>query len=34
MSVVNDSERIAAIVYWRDTGNEGQLGHPGRVLET
>jgi acetate---CoA ligase (ADP-forming) len=33
MSVVNDSERIAAIVYCADTGNEGQLGHPGRVLE-
>src|ERR1700720_2316077 len=33
MSVVNDSERIAAIVYCADTGNEGQLGHPGRLLE-
>jgi len=33
MSVVNNSERIAAIVYCADTGNEGQLGHPGRVLE-
>jgi len=33
MSVVRDSERIAAIVYCADTGNEGQLGHPGRVLE-
>jgi acyl-CoA synthetase (NDP forming) len=33
MSVVNDSERVAAIVYCADTGNEGQLGHPGRVLE-
>ena len=33
MSVVLDSERIAAIVYCADTGNEGQLGHPGRVLE-
>src|SRR5258708_3379203 len=33
MSVVNDSARIAAIVYCADTGNEGQLGHPGRVLE-
>src|SRR5262245_43684265 len=33
MSVVNDSERISAIVYCADTGNDGQLGHPGRVLE-
>src|SRR5262249_53352748 len=33
MSVVNDSERIAAIVYCADTGNDGQLGHPGPVLE-
>src|SRR5262249_39807059 len=33
MSVVNDSERIAAIVYCADTGTDGQLGHPGRVLE-
>jgi acyl-CoA synthetase (NDP forming) len=33
MSVVRDSESIAAIVYCADTGNEGQLGHPGRVLE-
>jgi acyl-CoA synthetase (NDP forming) len=33
MSVARDSERIAAIVYCADTGNEGQLGHPGRVLE-
>jgi hypothetical protein len=33
MSVVRDSERIAAVVYCADTGNEGQLGHPGRVLE-
>jgi acetate---CoA ligase (ADP-forming) len=33
MSVVNDSERVAAVVYCADTGNEGQLGHPGRVLE-
>jgi len=33
MSVVNNSERMAAIVYCADTGNEGQLGHPGRVLE-
>src|SRR5262249_58235601 len=33
MSVVNNSERIAAIVYCADTGNDGQLGHPGRVLE-
>jgi acyl-CoA synthetase (NDP forming) len=33
MSVVNNSERIAAIVYCADTGNEGQLGHPARVLE-
>src|SRR5262249_13027867 len=31
MSVVNHSERIAAIVYCADTGNEGQLGHPGHV---
>ena len=27
------AERIAAIVYCADTGNEEQLGHPGRVLE-
>ena len=33
MTVVNDSERVAAVVYCADTGNEGQLGHPGRVLE-
>src|SRR4029077_2881817 len=33
ISVVNDSARIAAIVYCADTSNEGQLGHPGRVLE-
>ena len=33
MSVVSNSERIAAIVYCADTGNDGQLGHPGRVLE-
>jgi len=33
MSVARDSGRIAAIVYCADTGNEGQLGHPGRVLE-
>src|SRR5438445_664280 len=33
MSVVNDSEPVAAIVYCADTGNEGQLGHPGRVPE-
>src|SRR5207247_4374805 len=33
MSVVNDSEPVAAIVYCADTGNERHLGHPGRVLE-
>jgi len=33
MSVVEQSERIDAIVYCADTGNEGHLGHPGRVLE-
>jgi acyl-CoA synthetase (NDP forming) len=33
MAVVARSERIDAIVYCADTGNEGQLGHPGRVLE-
>jgi acetate---CoA ligase (ADP-forming) len=33
MSVVDNSERIAAVVYCADTSNEGQLGHPGRVLE-
>jgi len=33
MSVVDKSERIDAIVYCADTGNEGILGHPGRVLE-
>ncbi len=33
MSVVDRSERIAAIVYCSDTGNDGQIGHPGRVLE-
>jgi acyl-CoA synthetase (NDP forming) len=33
MSVVDKSERIAAIVYCADTSNEGHLGHPGRVLE-
>jgi acyl-CoA synthetase (NDP forming) len=33
MSVVDRSEHIDAIVYCADTGNEGMLGHPGRVLE-
>jgi acetate---CoA ligase (ADP-forming) len=33
MSVVDKSERIAAICYCADTSNEGHLGHPGRVLE-
>src|SRR5262249_59413849 len=33
MSVVDKSERISAIVYCSDTGNDGQIGHPGRVLE-
>jgi acetate---CoA ligase (ADP-forming) len=33
MSVVDKSERIAAIVYCADTSNEGHLGHPGRILE-
>src|SRR6266852_5166623 len=33
MSVVDKSERIDAVVYCADTGNEGLLGHPGRVLE-
>jgi acetate---CoA ligase (ADP-forming) len=33
MTVVNESERVAAVAYCADTGNEGQLGHPGRVLE-
>src|SRR5262245_36046160 len=34
MSVVDESEQIEAICYCADTGNEGQLGHPGRVLES
>src|SRR5215468_5696892 len=33
MSVVDNRKRIDAVVYCADTGNEGQLGHPGRVLE-
>ena len=33
MSVVDKSPRIDAVVYCSDTGNEGILGHPGRVLE-
>jgi acetate---CoA ligase (ADP-forming) len=33
MSVVDKSKRIDAIVYCADTGNEGLLGHPDRVLE-
>lgn len=33
MSVVDKSERIDAIVYCADTGNEDQLGDPRRVLE-
>src|SRR5262249_43894324 len=33
MSVVDKSDAIAAICYCADTGNEAQLGHPGRVLE-
>jgi acetate---CoA ligase (ADP-forming) len=33
MSVVDASERIAAIVYCSDTSNDGHIGHPGRVLE-
>jgi acetate---CoA ligase (ADP-forming) len=33
MSVVDRSARIDAVVYCADTGNEGILGHPGRVLE-
>src|SRR5262245_16838657 len=33
MSVVDNSERIDAIVYCADTSNEGQLGHPGRIME-
>jgi acetate---CoA ligase (ADP-forming) len=34
MSVVDKSARIDAVVYCADTGNEGLLGQPGRVLET
>jgi acyl-CoA synthetase (NDP forming) len=33
MSVVDQSGRIDAIVYCADTGNDGQIGHPGRVLD-
>jgi acetate---CoA ligase (ADP-forming) len=33
ISVVDNSERIDAIVYCADTSNEGHLGHPGRILE-
>jgi acyl-CoA synthetase (NDP forming) len=33
MSVVKDSAGVAAIAYCADTSNDGQLGHPGRVLE-
>jgi acyl-CoA synthetase (NDP forming) len=33
MSVVDKSPRIDSIVYCADTGNEGQLGDPARVLE-
>jgi acetate---CoA ligase (ADP-forming) len=33
MSVVDASAQVDAIVYCADTGNEGRLGHPGRVLE-
>lgn len=33
MSVVDTSDRIDAIVYCADTGNEGRLGDPRRVLE-
>ncbi|MFL6797943.1 MAG: acetate--CoA ligase family protein [Xanthobacteraceae bacterium] len=33
MSVVDKSDAISAVAYCADTGNEGQLGHPGRVLE-
>src|SRR5580693_135229 len=33
MSVVDGSERIAAIVYCADTSNDGHIGHPGRVLD-
>jgi acetate---CoA ligase (ADP-forming) len=33
MSVVDNSERIDAIVYCADTSNEGHLGHPGRIME-
>jgi len=33
MSVVDKSDRIAAIVYCSDTGNGEQIGHPGRELE-
>jgi len=33
MSVVDKSERIAAIAYCSDTSNDPVIGHPGRVLE-
>jgi acyl-CoA synthetase (NDP forming) len=33
MSVVDGSERIAAIVYCADTSNDGHIGHPGRILD-
>jgi acyl-CoA synthetase (NDP forming) len=33
MSVVDRSERIAAVVYCSDTSNDGHIGHPGRILE-
>src|SRR5712691_4738288 len=33
MSVVDQSERIDAVVYCADTGNDAHLGHPDRVLE-
>jgi acyl-CoA synthetase (NDP forming) len=33
MSVVDKSDAVSAIVYCADTGNESQLGHPGRVME-
>src|SRR5215813_14241733 len=31
MAVVDKSDQIDAVVYCADTGNEGHLGHPGRV---
>src|SRR5205085_8862304 len=33
LSVVDKSDAISAIVYCADTGNDAQLGHPGRVME-